>query len=515
MSGTAASDGDGLAACLDEALGWDAAGRHHEMLQALLRRSTDPTLIELLITRLWNHRRFAAADYLARALARVGHDSAIGQLARAAQALAGAPAAGEAEIIAALARHCDALDATQRGFLASALLRPLLSQLRQPSDDAARLLRLADMLKACVPDVRAIFDWHAAPQPRRDDGDGSGGGTPIVYRDPPAREARIPYRVVVAVRRHFLGGTAGTRLFDMGPRLVQAARAYGWQALACPLQLGARVAEDCDAIRAACEQFAADILLLDDAAIRDPASFARREPMIAALRRRRPSLRIVALHLDCWVLTPDALRRSAASVDAVWATAPALPVWQDAVFAGKVLQAPFPHALPPQPPGAAPPARISFTGSLLQHNWPRLFWRAAATAHGLPIDWRVSDHADDGLPPLDSYAAYLRRVADGGCAVNFVMRDDFSRIVTGRGFEAMLAGALLLQEEVADFAQFFVAGEHYLPFRSFADLRAACELVTQDPARAQTIRRAGHAFAVARYADDRLLGYLDALLFGA
>ena len=29
----------------------------------------------------------------------------------------------------------------------------------------------------------------------------------------------------------------------------------------------------------------------------------------------------------------------------------------------------------------------------------------------------------------------------------------------------------------------------------------------------QEIRRAGHAFAVARYADDKLFGYLDALLF--
>jgi hypothetical protein len=299
----------------------------------------------------------------------------------------------------------------------------------------------------------------------------------------------------------------------MGPRLAQAATAYGWPTLLCEGSGTDDHAAECAAILAACQRFQADILLFDDDGVSDPRSHALREQMLARLRALRPSIRLVSLHFDCWHIQPADLRRSAEAVDAIWATAPSLPVWDDPVFAGKLLQAPFPHAGFIRAPDPAPPRDIRFVGALLIYNWPRILWRAAAIRHRLPIDWQLSYHLEDDRTPLDSYADYMTRLAAGGCSLNFAMRMDLSYIVTGRSFEAMLAGALLIQETAPAYDHFFTAGEHYLPFRSFAELRAACDLVTRDPVRAQQIRQAGHAFAVARYADDKLFGYLDALLF--
>ena len=207
------------------------------------------------------------------------------------------------------------------------------------------------------------------------------------------------------------------------------------------------------------------------------------------------------------------MRRTAPDVDVLWATAPAMPHWRDTVFAGKLLQAPLAHAGNLRPPSLAAPARISFVGGLMGYNWHRVFWRAAAIAEGLPIDWQLSAHLTDGLPPLDSYALYIDRLAASGCSLNLAMRPDLSRVITDRSFEALLAGALLVQEAASDLDYFLVDGEHYLAFDSFADLRAIAELVKTQPETLQAIRRAGHEFAVSRYADEKLIGYLDALLF--
>ena len=107
----------------------------------------------------------------------------------------------------------------------------------------------------------------------------------------------------------------------------------------------------------------------------------------------------------------------------------------------------------------------------------------------------------------------MDRLAASGCSLSLAMRPDLSRVVTDRSIEALLAGTLLIQEATPDLDYFLVAGEHYLAFNSFADLREVAELVKTQPETLQAIRRAGHEFAVARYADDKLIGYLDALLF--
>jgi len=497
---------------MEEVLRLDRAGQHQEIIDSLLRRSNDPLLILYAITHLLRNYRFTAASYLGNALARVGIDHPVARLASAFGAIVANDIAKESDIIAALARHYDAMAPEQQAFLYREVLNPPLLRLiaaAHAGDNIGGLLRLLEVLKACSPALRHVFDWYADPA-----SPGATGARDklIAYREPPPGTPRVPYRVIVAIRERIFPQMPDSRLLDIGPRFVSAATAYGWATRFCPLTLG-DLARDFTAIIDQCRAFAADIVIIDDHCIQSETTHEYRRTMLAALRLALPSIKIVAVYFDSWQIPPDHLRRAASDLDAIWATTPAMAHWRDPVFSGKLLQAPLAHAGHMRAPDSAAPDRISFVGGLTGYNPHRIFWRAAAIAHALPIDWHVTTHKTDGLAPLESYADYLRRLAARGCALNLAMRDDLTRVITDRAFEALLTGTLLIQEAAGDLDYFLVAGRHYLRIEGFADLRAAIDLVKRQPERASEIRQAGHEFAVARYADDKLFGYLDALLF--
>jgi hypothetical protein len=279
-----------------------------------------------------------------------------------------------------------------------------------------------------------------------------------------------------------------------------------------------RLAEDFDDILAACRDAAAEMLIMDDHFIhlvQLDTTWRLRRDLIAALRRDCPGIRIVALQIDAWEIDPALLRRSVADIDLLWTINPALPVWRDPLFAGKVLACPLPHGGHVRPPDDTPPRRIGFIGGLQSYNWHRALWRGLALTHGLPIDWHLSSHGGDGLEPLDSHAAYLARLAACRASLNLSMRPTLARIATDRTIEVPLTGGLLVQEDAEDLDHYLVAGEHYLRFGSFAELRGLVRLIETEPEIVQAIRHAGHRFVAARYADDKLIGYLDFRLFHA
>jgi hypothetical protein len=156
---------------------------------------------------------------------------------------------------------------------------------------------------------------------------------------------------------------------------------------------------------------------------------------------------------------------------------------------------------------------MAFLGGIKGYNWHRAFWKAAAEKMGLPIEWRISDHKTDGLDTLESYANYIRRLSETGMCLNFSMRPNLSRVIASRAFETINSGALLIEEQALDLDYYLVAGEHYLEFSSFADLRALGRFVTERRDETQDIRRAGNEFFLSKFSDDKIIGYLDDQLF--
>jgi hypothetical protein len=173
---------------------------------------------------------------------------------------------------------------------------------------------------------------------------------------------------------------------------------------------------------------------------------------------------------------------------------------------------PFPHGGEFAPTKASKADRLVFVGGVQHYNWMRTLWLAGAKSTGIPVFSWLSDHRDDSLPPLASYRLYMRKLEEAGCAINFSLRRDGSRMTTGRSFEALLAGALLVQEHCPEFDAYAEPGRHYLSFTSPAELRGLWRFIRDCPAEAEAIRRTGHEFAKERYGDTPILnGLLGAI----
>lgn len=464
-------------------------------------------------------RALRPAYLMAMFLANRGHGSAIVAIAVAAGGLAFGNAVEEARGLALLRAQADALSPGERTNLYTGLLEPVIKSLLESTlrtSDHPLTLRILDILKAGAPLFRTIFDMDAAvPDLTLDElrRQGRAQSRLITYPSPPPSAPRPPRRAVIAIRELFFPNHPGSRPLDLGPRLVAAMEGYGWQ----PRFYGMpcrNLIDEYRTIAELCRAHAAEVLVLDDNLMEADYARPARTAMIARLRQELPDLKIVSILFDTWVLDRAVMTEALAGVDCVWeTTSPSLPLWREPAFAGKLLHMQVPHAGNDAEPSAPLDGRLSFCGGVKGYNWHRAFWLAAASELGLPVSPRLSTHQSDGLPALESYALYMRHFRAAPCALNLSMRSDQTCIVTGRSFETIVGGSLLVQETTPDMDYYFISGEHYLQFSTLADLRAVVRFLATHPDEAEEIRRAGNAFARERYGDDTLIGYLDCRLF--
>lgn len=507
---------NGLAQAL---LDLEAEGRVDDMVRLVQAGGYPPGDLVLAIYALLTAKAIRPAYLLAMALANAGIRNPIAAAALASGGLFFGNEEEEARGLAMLGADVDALDAQQQANLYTGVLEPLVKQLLEralQTTDRRWTLRILEILKAGTPRFRTLFDTDV-PVPdlmidalRRQ---GQARSRLLTYPSPPASAPRAPRRAVVAVRELFFPNHPGSRPLDLGPRLVAAMAAYGWQPhfFAMPCR---NLIDEYRLLAERCEAEAAELLVLDDNLMEAAYALPARAAMIARLRQTLPGLKIVSILFDTWSLDPAVMTEGLAAVDCVWeTTSPSLPLWREPAFAGRLLHLQVPHAGHDGAPDRPLDGRLSFCGGVKGYNWHRAFWLALADELGLPVDQRLSSHQSDGLPALESYALYMQQLREAPCSLNLSMRSDLSCIVTGRCFETILAGSLLVQEETPDMDYYFIAGEHYLSFETVADLAGVVRLIAMHPDAAEEVRRRGNAFARERYSDDRLIGYLDKRLF--
>lgn len=331
----------------------------------------------------------------------------------------------------------------------------------------------------------------------------------------PADVTKIKRRAVVGMRELFFPQNPNSRQFEIGPVMVASLNNYGWPTTLVPLKCGVELENDFRRITEECVAKQADVVFIDEQLIEAPVARAARTKMIALLRKVLPHIKVVAVHLDPWSLDVELLSSAAADVDAVWTFAPDLAAWAHPAFKDRLFMAPLPHAGDYGGPILPLTSSMTFIGSIFAYNWHRWFWMSAAAITGLPLEIQQSNQVADGLPVVESYLRYIRRLADSRCAINFSLRPNLIPAITGRTFEILAGGALLIQEATDDLDRFLIAGEHYLEFSSIADLRAIAEFIKSEPAEAEAIRRAGNAFFRERYNDDRVIGTLERRLYYA
>jgi hypothetical protein len=332
---------------------------------------------------------------------------------------------------------------------------------------------------------------------------------------PPADAPRQARQAVIGIRHLWIPVQPTSREHDIPARVAAALQAYGWQSQRHDLhnlEDPDDVARDYAALAALCRESDADVLILDEFQP-DRAGRAAGE-IIRALRRERPNLKIVGLYMDPWVETQwDGIEAGADCLDCVW-TPMATEIWQRPAFAGKTLFLPFPHGGEyPETPALQP--RFVFQGGVQYSSWDRGLWLAALDEAKLPLRVAVSSHGDDKLDVLASFRAYMREMMTGEAVLNFARRANGTPVVTGRTFETLATTGLLVQERSDMIDRFFVANRHYLRFETVTDLFDIAHLLQTAPDLAEEIRRSGAAFFHERYADERLIGYIDYLLFHA
>jgi hypothetical protein len=494
----------------------DSSGRYLETIRYLHTNRESPNVAHE-IYQLLLQSRYLEAYVLAQLFRNLGATSPIILFAQALGGFLFNNGHDETQGTAALSALVDVLSAEQKEVIGRGIVHPVMSQVIMADasivHDHRRALRILEIYKAGMPLLRSLFDWQATvPDLTTEElqRQGRARARLIPFAGPPAGAPRKPLRAIVAMRKLVFPGKADSRLFEMGLRMEHAMNSYGWRATYFAMNFDHQ--PDFAAITALCEQENADILFLDDYPVLAPATHGIRAAFIETLRQKRPGIKIVAMHLDPWAIDHAVLVKTAEQLDAVWAHFPANPAWSDPALVKKIVLVPFPHAGNFGEPVTPLSAQITFSGGVFGYNWHRAMW-LAGVLHGLPLVLQMSTHTADGIPILESYGDYVRRIEASACALNFSMRPDLSRIITGRSFETLLAGALLVQEEAPDMDSYFVAGEHYLSFSNVAELRAIARFIAERPAEAEAIRRAGNVFARERYNDEKLIGYLDKDLF--
>lgn len=515
----------------------DSAGSHHAPLRHLQENCNSPEVPNEIYQHLVKSQ-FLEAYLLGQLFHNLGVRNPVLLFAVALGGFLFGNRNDEIQGAAALSAGVDVLSPEQKDIVGRGIVHPVISQVIMADSsiimDHERALRILEIYKAGVPSLRATFDWHAASSPLNFDEmrrQGRERAHLIEFKEPPTGTPRHPWRAIVTMQKLVFPNKPDSRLTEMGFRMEHAMNAYGWRASYFGMNFDG---QDFDAITSLCVQESADILFLDDYQVMAPSTHDRREAFIANLRHKLPKIKIVGIHHDPWSIDKSTLVKTAAQLDAIWAHFPGDPswgdhrwrgedpplqvgtpddpAWTDPSMANKLTAVPFPHAGNFGRPTTPLSSQITFSGGVFGYNWHRTLW-IAGVRQGLPLTLQMSSHTDDGLPPLESYTEFFRRVETSTCAANFSMRSNLSRIITGRTYETLLAGALLVQEDAPDLDYYLVSGEHYLRFSNAAELRAVGRFIAENPEQAEEIRRNGNEFARAHYNDDKLIAYLDWDLF--
>ena len=505
---------------------WDAEGNRQAIADAFATRGLDEIAIINVLQLLLVNEKLTAAFSVYEYLAERGLGGA-NFIVGFAQALKGLltgdlQMARDGLVIVSFiidGLSADTRDSIFRSFFLPAVRHPVLLCLVHKREEI--LLRLLDLFKAADPLMRTTFDFDQPPVAvdiaamwAR----GIARQRLLPYEGPPAGTRRSTRRVAVAMPRLYIPTAPASRLNDTGPLICDTMRRYGWQADFHGMEFAPsaqayldeflRIVDFCEAMRA-------DMLVFDDIGVKDPLSHPLRSHFLSLLRQRLPSLTVVGAYLDSWVIPEEILIHAAETVDVVWAYSPSLPVFGHEAFRGKLFTPPLPRGPYADPDRPVPPlpARMVFPGGISEASYHRAFWLAAANWYGLAMDKVVSTHMSDDLDVVDSFRAYCNRLVDSGCVLNLAMRPDHSLPITGRAFEATMNGALLIQEAAPDVDYYFIAGEHYIEFKTFADLRAVADFIAGNREEAEAVRRRGAAFARDRYSGEKVVGYLDEFLY--
>lgn len=307
---------------------------------------------------------------------------------------------------------------------------------------------------------------------------------------------------VLFVARHAHGARPGI-LHDITFHLRASAAAQGLAVDGIESAPAADALADFpERLRDAIARFRPDVIVCDDLG----ASGASAAPAIAAAvgaalaDARAGGAKLLAYYCDGWYPTvPPLMSALAERVDLFQVCHMSVLSRLSTAAAVKTQWYPFPCTDTRQPAvlDQARLARACIVGRINGLNESRLVWWTEIARSGLPVDLHPTLLGAERT--AEDYAALLARYAVG---LNFTTRTSGTRIMTGRSLEIPCSGTVLLEEACDDTASFLRPFEHYVPFRTLAELGGRLTALLADPARCGRIAAAGQA-AIRQWYDGR------------
>lgn len=190
------------------------------------------------------------------------------------------------------------------------------------------------------------------------------------------------------------------------------------------------------------------------------------DPAALAAVKAETGLTLLCLFRDAQEPSISLIRHWATLADGLILPDPLSPVFEpaNADLAAKALVIPIPAPFGPEPP-AHPRHNLLFIGGLGQFHRPILVGALMGT--GLDFTAIVGARRQAVAPDLAAYGALL---ADSRAVLNIAVHHQDQRLITGRVWETIAAGSVLLEQSGSATPRFFQPYRHYLPWTDMADI---------------------------------------------
>ena len=170
----------------------------------------------------------------------------------------------------------------------------------------------------------------------------------------------------------------------------------------------------------------------------------------------------------------------------------------NADLAAKTLIIPVPAA--PLPETQQPPRHgLTFIGGLGQIHRPILI--GGLLTAGIDFTAVIGEMRRRRAPDLESYAALL---ADSRAVLNIAVHHQDQRLITGRIWETIAAGGLLLEQAGSGITTFFTPYRHYLPWGGIADIVQACRFLERHDDLRRAMIASARDWSARHYAPDKV-----------
>ncbi len=238
---------------------------------------------------------------------------------------------------------------------------------------------------------------------------------------------------------------------------------------------------------------------------------------------RRCYRRVIVISFDSWSATTSyGLQLLQDEIDILWCLVPTLPLLaSNPKLASRTTLMSFPAWLGDEVSDfstcrdaalASGGPLLSFRGQVGISSASRAYWFLASAGRDDRIDYAGSDYGDDHLDAAESHNLYIGRLTATPACLNFGRRIAPQSITTGRVFDVMQFGRLLVEETCLDTRHYFVPNEHYLEMDSYPDLvDIASRLAARDP-RLVDIALAGREYHRKRYSASAIVRHLTTLI---